>query len=275
VAAAFFLTLREGLEAALIVGIIAAYVVKIGRRDRLPMVMAGVLAAVGLSLAIGATVVLTVGDLPIVLQESIEGGAGIIAVAVLTWMLFWMRRQGRALKGDLERGVDVALSQGSMLALAGLAFVAVAREGLETTLFMFAILSSSGTGLATLIGAILGLVIAVSIGWAIFVGGRRIDLRRFFTITGTILVFVSAGLVAFAIHEFGEAGLIANTGTAFNLGGVLPESSPLGALLSGLFGYRSAPTPLELIGYLAYLVPTLTLFVFDGRLPLRPKAVRA
>jgi high-affinity iron transporter len=275
VAAAFFLNVREGLEAALIVGIIAAYVVKIGRRDRLPIVLAGAAAAIGLSIAVGAAVVLTVGELPALVQDTIAGAAGLIAVAVLTWMLFWMRRQGRALKGDLERGVDFAVSDGSILALAGLAFVAVLREGLETALFMFAILKSSGTELPTFVGAILGLVIAGAVGWAIFVGGRRIDLRRFFTITGTILVFVSAGLVGFAIHEFGDAGLIANTGAAFNLEGFLPETGPIGTLLSSIFGYRSAPTPLELIGYLAYLIPTLTLFVLDGRWPVRSRTAKA
>jgi high-affinity iron transporter len=267
VAAAFLITLREGLEAALIVGIIAAYLVKIGRRDALGMVMAGVVLAVGLSIALGAIIVLTIGRLPFVVQETVEGVAGLVAVVVLTWMLFWMRRQGRALKGELERGVDHAIGQGSMAALAGLAFVAVIREGLETVLFMFAIISSAGAGLPTAIAAILGLGLAVGLGWAIFVGGRRIDLRRFFTITGTVLVFVAAGLVAFAVHEFGEAGLIANSGRVFDLGGLLPETGPLGATLAGLFGYRSAPTPLELIAYLAYLVPILTLFVLDGRLP--------
>jgi high-affinity iron transporter len=275
VAAAFFLTLREGLEAALIVGILAAYVVKIGRRDRLPMVMGGVLAAGGLSVAIGAVVVLTVGELPPLVQDSIAGAAGLVAVAVLTWMLFWMRRQGRALKGDLERGVDIALTQGSVLALASLAFVAVAREGLETVLFMFAILTSSGSGLPTLIGAVLGLALAVGVGWAIFVGGRRIDLRRFFTITGIVLVFVSAGLVGFAIHEFGDAGVITNTGAAFNIDGLLPEESPLGMLLAAIFGYRSAPTPLELVGYLAYLIPTLSLFLLDGRWPAGRRTAKA
>jgi high-affinity iron transporter len=275
VAAAFFLTLREGLEAALIVGILAAYVVKIGRRDRLPMVMGGVLAAVGLSVAVGAVVALTVGELPPLVQDSIAGAAGLVAVAVLTWMLFWMRRQGRALKGDLERGVDIALTQGSVLALAGLAFVAVAREGLETVLFMFAILTSSGSGLPTLIGAVLGIALAVGVGWAIFVGGRRIDLRRFFTITGIVLVFVSAGLVGFAIHEFGDAGVITNTGAAFNIDGLLPEESPLGMLLAAIFGYRSAPTPLELVGYLAYLIPTLSLFLLDGRWPAGRRTAKA
>lgn len=263
--AAFFITLREGLEAALIVGIIAAYLVKLERRDALRGVWIGVAAALALSVGIGIAVVATVGKLPLAVQGGIEGLAAVIAVGVLGWMLFWMRRQGRAIKGNLERGVDQALAAGSGLALAGLAFVAVTREGLETVLFLFAIGTSSGPAIPTLVAAVAGLAMAVAIGWAIFAAGVRIDLRRFFTITGVVLVFVSAGLIAFAIREFGEAGLIANSGTAFDLGSVLPVSSPLGAVLAGLFGYRSAPTPLEVIAYLGYLIPVLYLFVWGGR----------
>jgi high-affinity iron transporter len=263
--AAFFIALREGLEAALIVGIVAAYLVRVDRRDALPGVWAGVAAAIGLSIAVGVAVVATVGRLPLALQEGIEGFAAVIAVAVLGWMLFWMRRQGRAIKGSLERGVDLALATGSTGALVGLAFVAVAREGLETVLFLFAIGTSSGPAVSTLVAALAGLAVATAIGWAIFAAGVRIDLRRFFSVTGIVLIFVSAGLLSFAVHEFGEAGLISNTGAAFDLGAVLPVSSPLGALLAGLFGYRSAPTQLEVIVYLAYLVPVLYLFVWGGR----------
>jgi high-affinity iron transporter len=275
VAASFLLTLREGLEAALIVGIIAAYVVKVGRRDALPKIGAGVVAALALSIGAGVSVVLTVRDLPIIVQETLEGAAGLIAVAVLTWMLFWMRRQGRHLKGELERGVDLALSEGTVLALVGLAFVAAVREGLETVLFFLAIFSSAGAGAEILIGGLLGLAVSAGLGWAIFVGGRRIDLRRFFSWTGAILVFVSAGLVAFSVHEFGEAGLIPNPGVAFDVGSILPETSPVGSVLSGLFGYRSKPSPLELAGWLAYLIPTLTLFLLDSRWPIGRRTANA
>jgi high-affinity iron transporter len=268
-AATFFITLREGLEAALIVGIIAAYLVRVGRRDALRGVALGVALAVGVSVVAGVAVTQTVGRLPLVVQETLEGAAGLLAVVVLTWMLFWMRRQGRALKGDLERGVDVALRQGSALALAGLAFVAVAREGLETVLFLLAIASSAGVGAGTLAAGIAGLVVATAMGVAIFAGGVRLNLRRFFQVTGVVLIFVSAGLVAFAIHEFGEAGLIANTGRTIDLGAGLPVTSPVGSVLAGLFGYRDAPTPLELTAYVAYLLPVLGLFLLDGRVPAR------
>lgn len=273
--AAFFITLREGLEAALIVGIIAAYLVKIGRRDALRDVGIGVGIAVALSILVGVLVVATIGRLPLVVQESFEGLAAVIAVVVLTWMLFWMRRQGRAMKGELERGVDSALVGGSALALAGLAFVSVSREGLETVLFLFAIGASSGPAVPTLLAAVAGLAVAVAIGYAIFAAGIRVDLRRFFTVTGVVLIFVSAGLVAFAIHEFGEAGWIANAGKAWDLGAILPESSPLGAMLSGLLGYRSTPTPLEVFGYLAYLIPVLILFMLPPRARVGGTAVAA
>jgi high-affinity iron transporter len=268
--ATFFLMLREGLEAALIVGIVAAYLVRIGRRDALPKVAIGVAAAIGLSIVVGLVVTLTIQRLPLVVQETLEGLAAVLAVAVLTWMLFWMRRQGRALKGELERDVDMAIGEGTTLALVALAFVAVIREGIETVLFMIPILSFNGTGPDTVLGGVLGLVIAAGFGWAIFVAGVRVNLRRFFTVTGTVLIFVSAGLVAFAIAEFGEAGLFANGGTAFDLNAVLPDQGAVGSVLRGLFGYRSSPTPLELIGYIAYLLPVLVLFISDRPLVRRP-----
>ena len=268
--ATFFLMLREGLEAALIVGIIAAYLVKIGRRDALGKVATGVAAAIGLSIAIGLIVTLTIKQLPLVLQETLEGLAAVLAVGVLTWMLFWMRRQGRMLKGELERGVDSALTQGSTMALVALAFLAVIREGVETVLFLIPIMSFQGTGIDILLAGLVGLAVAVAVGWAIFYAGVRVNLRRFFTVTGVILIFVAAGLVAFAVHEFGEAGLIANTGSAFDLNGVLPDNGPIGSVLRGLFGYRSEPTPLELIAYLAYLLPVLVLFIVDRPLVRKP-----
>lgn len=266
----FFLMLREGLEAALIVGIIAAYLVKIGRRDALDKVIVGVLAAIGLAIALGVGITLTIERLPFVLQETLEGIAALLAVGVLTWMLFWMRRQGRLLKGELEHGVDSALTSGSTWALVALSFLAVIREGFETVLFMIPILSSQGTGPEVILGGVLGLAVAVGVGLAIFVAGVRVNLRRFFTVTGVVLIFVSAGLVVYALAEFTEAGLIPNTGIAFNLQPILPDNGPLGSVLAGLFGYRAAPTILEVIAYFAYLVPVLFLFITDRPLIRRP-----
>ena len=266
---AFFVTLREGLEAALIVGIIVAYLVKVGRREAVRFVAYGVAAAVAVSVVVGAAVVTTVGELPEVAQETFEGIAALLAVVVLTWMLFWMRRQGRAMKGELEASVDAALGRGSTLALAGLAFVAVAREGLETVLFMLAILGSSENVAVTMFGAVIGLVVAVAIGWAIFAMGVRVSLRQFFTVTGIVLIFVSAGLLAQAVHEFTEAGWLPETAVAFDLSGILSRDGLLGSVLAGLLGFRPAPTWSELIAYFAYLIPVLLLFLAPSPVPAR------
>jgi high-affinity iron transporter len=275
---AFLIMLREGLEAALIVGIVAAYLVRIGRRDALPKVAAGIIAAVALSVVVGIVVIATVERLPITIQESIEGVTALIAVAVLTWMLFWMRRQGRAIKGELESDLDIALAGGSVVALVGLAFVAVAREGLETALLFMAVVFRSGAdiGPGPAIGFIAGLAVAIAIGWAIFVAGVRVDLRRFFTWTGVLLIFVAAGLCAYAVGAFAEAGLIDKGPAVFNLGAWLPETSPIGTVLAGLFGYRAAPSALELLAYFGYLIPVLILFIAGDRRPTpRPKQVDA
>ncbi len=268
-AATFFITLREGLEAALIVGIISAYLVKVGRRDLLPAVLLGVGLAVALCIAVGVGVVSTIGRLPLPVQATLEGLGALTAVVVVTWMLFWMRRQGRALKGELETQIASALERGTTVALVGMAFLAVIREGFETVLFLFAVMGSRGDTMAALVGGAIGLVTAAVIGYAIFAMGVRINLKRFFTITGTLLIFVAAGLVTYAVAEFTEAGLLPPSPVAWDWGSVLPETSPLGSVLSGLLGYRAAPTVLQVVAYFAYLVPVLILFLFDDRLHLR------
>ena len=266
---AFFVTLREGLEAALIVGIIVAYLVKVGRRDAIRLVAYGVAAAVAVSVAVGVVVFATVGELPDVAQETFEAIAAVLAVVVLTWMLFWMRRQGRAMQGELETSVASALHRGSTVALAGLAFVAVVREGLETVLFMLAIVGSSEDVVATMLGATLGLAVAVAVGYAIFAMGVRVNLRQFFTATGILLIFVAAGLLAHAVHEFTEAGWLPETAVAFDLSGVLDRDGLIGSMLAGLFGYRPAPTWSELIAYFAYLIPVLVIFLAPARTQAR------
>lgn len=268
--AAFFIALREGLEAALIVGIICAYLVKVGRRDVLPQVILGVALAVGLSVAIGVTVVATIGRLPFKLQATLEGLAAVAAVIVVTWMLFWMRRQGRSLKGELESSVSVALASGTTGALIGIAFLAVIREGLETTLFFLALLGSqTGDVTGAVFGGLVGLGVAAVLGWAIFAAGKRINLGRFFTITGVVLIFVAAGLVVYAIAEFTEAGFLPVQPPLFDLTRVLPQSSPLGSVLTGLFGYRAAPSAIQVAAYLLYLVPVLVIYLTDWRPSIR------
>ena len=268
----FLILLREGLEAALVVGIVVGYLVKIGRRDALRWVWAGIVAALVVSLGLGILVFVTIGDLPSTIQEPIEGIAAVFAVGVLTWMLFWMRRQGRALKGELEGQLDAALRTGSTAALVGLAFVAIVREGLETALFLLALFRSaaaSGELSPTLpIAGLAGLAVAVLLGAAIVRGAIRLNLRRFFSATGVVILFVTAGLVASAIGAFVDAGWLPAGAPAVNLSGLLPETSPIGALLAGMFGYRAQPSALQLLGYFGYLVPVLAFFLVGDRLRL-------
>ena len=155
------------------------------------------------------------------------------------------------------------------------AFVAVIREGLETVLFLLAVVTSRGDTTAALAGGLLGLAVAAGIGWAIFAMGVRVNLGRFFTWTGALLIFVAGGLVMYAVAEFTEAGLLPTTATAFDLGTTLPESSPLGSVLAGSLGYQSEPSVLQVALYLAYIVPVLALFTFDGRLTFRRQPVNA
>jgi len=273
----FLILLREGLEAALVVGIVIGYLVKIGRRDALRWVWIGIVAALVVSVGLGVLVFVTIGDLPSAIQEPIEGLAAVFAVGVLTWMLFWMRRQGRALKGELEGQLDDALRAGSTAALVGLAFVAIVREGLETALFLLALFRSaaaSGEFSPELpLAGLAGLAVAVLLGSAIVRGAIRLNLRRFFSLTGVVILLVAAGLVSSAIGSFVDAGWLPSGAPAINLAGLLPETSPLGSLLAGLLGYRAQPTALQLIGYFGYLVPVLGLFVGGDRLRLlrRPR----
>jgi high-affinity iron transporter len=266
----FLILLREGLEAALVVGIVIGYLVKIGRRDALRWVWIGIVAALAVSVGLGVLVFVTIGDLPSAIQEPIEGLAAVFAVAVLAWMLFWMRRQGRALKGELEGQLDAALQTGSTAALVGLAFVAIVREGLETALFLLALFRSAAASgelsPALPLAGLAGLGVAVLLGWAIVGGAIRLNLRRFFSLTGIVILFVAAGLVASAIGAFVDAGWLPVGPPALNLAGLLPETSPVGALLAGLFGYRAQPSALQLIGYFGYLVPILGLFLGGDRL---------
>jgi high-affinity iron transporter len=237
--ASFVIALREGIEAALIVSILLAYLAQIGRSDRASVVWWGTGVAVALSIALG-TVIFAVGaEFEGRAEEVFEGVVTMLAVGVLTWMIFWMRRQGARIKSELQEKVDTALVSGGF-ALAALAFFAVLREGVETALFIYA--AAQGTAVETggvgaqLLGAILGLAIAVALGVAIYRGGVRMNLRTFFRFTGLALVVVAAGLFAYSLHE------------------------------RGLIGYNADPTWLEVVGWLGYLLVV-------GGLYLRPATV--
>jgi high-affinity iron transporter len=269
--AAFLITLREGIEAALVVSIILAYLNAIGHRERHGTVWWGVLGAVAVSLVAGIVLNATVGAISETSErtaEIIEGIGSVLAVAVLTWMIFWMRRQARHIKGELQERVDVALASGSNLALGALAFFVVVREGLETVLFLFGTIREEVVGSTALayLGAALGLLVAILLGVLIYRGGIRLNLRTFFRVTGALILVVAAGLLAYGIHEFQEVGWITfGTATAFDISGVLSDEGGIGALLRAMFGYNADPTVLELGAWIAYLVITGFLFLRPDR----------
>lgn len=260
----FLIMLREGVEAALIVGIIASYLAQTGRSDALPAVWVGVGFAVLLCAAAGLGLEWAAADFPQKAQEALEAAIGLLAAAILTGMVFWMRKAALSLKIALHGQLASALARpaGGGMALAGIAFLAVAREGLESVVFLIAAFSQEDVGPEAALGACLGLVVAAAIGVAIFRFGRRLDLRRFFRWTGVLILFVAAGLLAGALRSAHEAGLWNQLqATAYDLSDALPVDGLAGTLLSGLFGYRDAPSLGEVMLYLAYLIPALALFL--------------
>lgn len=260
----FIITLREGLEAALIVSLVLAAVSKAGAVGLVRSVWYGVISAVGVSLATGLLFVLFVGSLPEKVEETVAGVASLVAVAVLTFMVFWMRGQAGKMASDMDVKVAGAAAVGSGWALGLLAFSAVLREGLETALFLFASLKSASTSAGSL-GAVLGLVAAVALGYALFRGSVGLDLRAFFRVTGFVLVVVSAGLLAAGIHELQEVGIVpVGVAHLWDAGGILDDRAGLGAMLHGLVGYNAAPSLVEVVAYGVYVAVVGFLFLRPG-----------
>jgi high-affinity iron transporter len=258
---AAFLMTREGLEASLIVGIVLGYLAKTENRSYFRLIWLGTAAAVAVSVAAGATLFFTIGELEGRGEQIFEGVAMLSAVAVLTWMIFWMRKQAANIKKELEAKLASAIAAGSAIGLASVVFFAVLREGVETALFLFAI-GESSTPLATGIGAVVGLTISISLGVAIYMGSRRLNLRQFFTATGLLLIVFAAGLLAHAVHEFQEAAILPETVEhLWNTNGIVSEDSHFGKFLTALFGYNGDPSALEVAVWITYLTFALTLFV--------------
>lgn len=269
----FLIMLREGVEAALIVGIIAGYLKQTGRQGWMPAVWVGILLAGTLSLAVGFALNLLDAEFPQRAQELFEGVVGLVAVVILTSMVFWMKKVARSIKGQLHESIDAALAPGAGqgLALAGMAFFAVAREGLESVFFLLATFQQD-VGLEAPIGALLGLAVAIGVGLGIYHGGVRLNLRLFFRWTGLFILIVAAGLLAGAVRALHEAGLWNGLQqVVFDLRGVLSTDGPLGAVLAGMFGYQDTPTLGEVLAYLLFLLVTVPLF-FTGQTPARPAA---
>lgn len=275
--APFLIMLREGIEAALIVGIIASYLARTGRRTYLPAIWVGVLLAVALSLFAGAALLTASAGFPQKAQEAFEAAIGLIAVGVLTWMVFWMRRASRSIRAGLQAGVDRAMSatEGAAWGLIGMAFLAVAREGLESIFFLLAIFQQA-PGPAAPMAALAGIGLSLLVGIAIYFGGVRLDLRRFFRWTGLFILFVAAGLLAGVLRSLHEAGVwnLAQT-RAYDLSANLPVSGTIGTILSGLVGYHDSPAVGEVAVWIAYLAVTLTIFLRPVAAPHPAAAARA
>lgn len=252
--ASFLLSLREGIEAALIIGIVLGALRKLNQAEMAPAVWYGTLSAVLLSIVTGVSLTAFGLSLEGAAEQIFEGIAMLLAASVLTWMIFWMNRQARFIKGELEAGVNRATSTGGGRALFSLAFLAVVREGIELALFLTAATFAS-TPQSTIVGALLGLGAAILLGWGLFASTVRLDLRRFFQVTGFLLILFAAGLAAHGVHEFNEVGWIPSVVEhVWDLNAILDETSTLGSILNALFGYNGNPSLTEVVAYLAYYV---------------------
>jgi len=264
VLANFLIGLREGLEAALVVGIIVAYLVKTGRRELLPRVWAGVAIAIVISLGVGAALTFGPRGLTFEAQELIGGLLSIVAVGLVTWMVLWMAGAGRSLAGTLRSQVDAAAENRWALPL--VALLAVGREGLETALFIWAATQAAartdGSTTLPLIGALLGLVVAVGLGYLIYRGALRVNLSRFFAWTGGFLVIVAAGVLAYGVHDLQEAGALPGLNNlAYDVSAWIPPGGVLGTLLKGIFNFSPAATVLEAVVWWAYILVVGPLFI--------------
>ncbi|WP_084125760.1 iron uptake transporter permease EfeU [Demequina sp. NBRC 110054] len=271
----FLIGLREGLEASLVIGILVAYLVRIERRDMLRHVWLGVGIAVLVSLGFGALLTLGPQGLTFEAQEIIGGSLSIVAVGLITWMIFWMGKTARHLKGHLEGQLDKAIAVGGG-AVITMSLLAVGREGLETSLFLWAGIQAAGSSTAPIVGATLGLLTAVALGYVIYRGAVRINLRVFFQWTGVFLVIVAGGVLAYGIHDLQEAGVLPGLNTlAFDVSATISEGSLLGTVLKGVFNFSPATTVLEALAWTLYVVPTMWFFVRMAfrTTPAPPRAV--
>ena len=268
----FLIGLREGLEAALIVSILVAYLVKAGRRHDLRYIWAGVTIAVGISLLFGAILTYGPKGLTFEAQEIIGGTLSIVAVGFVTWMILWMATASRSLSSTLRSSIDGATKPWSLTVVA---LLAVGREGLETALFIWAATQAAardtGATFQPLLGALLGIVVAVVLGYLIYRGALRINLSKFFTWTGAFLIVVAAGVLAYGVHDLQEAGVLPGLHTiAFDVSHIITLDSVLGTVLKGVFNFSPVTTVLEATVWVAYVVVVGGLFIQRNRAAHRP-----
>lgn len=256
----FLIGLREGLEAAIVVSILIAYLIKINRRDQIRSVWIGVGLALVLCIGFTAALAVTSTTLSDSAQEAFAGVVSLLAVGTVTWMIFWMKKAARALSGELRRGVDKALVTGAS-ALVTLAFIAVAREGLETAIFIWSTIQATGVAAGPVFGAILGLLTAVALGFLIYNQTVKLNISTFFRWTGGLLILVAAGVLMYAIHEFQELGwLPGEDNIAFDISSTIPPESWYGSVLKGAINFTPAPSVLQVVAWLAYVIPITVLY---------------
>lgn len=291
--ASFLIGLREGLEAALVVGILVAYLTQLNRRDVLPRLWLGVGAAIALALAIGAIFTFGAYALTFEAQEIIGGLLSLLAVAMVTWMIFWMQAHARTLAGGLRSGVDRAIATGGLWGIVVLGFVSVAREGVETTLLLWSLVQSFGNTPEYLVGAVLGILCAAVLGWLVARGMLRLNLRVFFTWTGAFLIVVAAGVLAYGIGDLQEAGVLPGPNTAlatleggvvaigwsgfpfgwaFDLTGVFDPTSPVAAILQATIGFTARMSWLQVIAWVLYVAIVATVFLARAVTSAPPRA---
>ena len=273
----FLVTLREGIEIALVVTILLGYLRNINQKGHFGQIWAGVALATILSIALGAGLELTSRELSGRVLEAFEGFTMLFAVVVLTWMVFWMKRQSAGISRALQHQVDNALSNGSVVTLALLAFSAVAREGIETTLFLFAGSTNNGSGVEFVGGGLLGFAIAGAAGVAIYYGAARLPLRQFFLVTGVIVVVLAAGMLANGLNALHEAALITDLGARpWDSETTISMTSTMGKFLHTVLGYDSAPATAQIVLYWAYTVIVLGAYLFlpVGK-PMRTPSIEA
>jgi high-affinity iron transporter len=272
VTASYLIGLREGLEATLVVSILVAFLVKSDQRRYLPHVWVGVAAAAALSVAFGAVLTYTNATLSFTQQELFEAVASTAAVVFVTWMIFWMRRMSRRIAGELRGKLSQAIAMGSA-AVVLMAFLAVAREGLETALLFFSAVQGATTTAGPLIAILAGIATAVVIVWLMYASAVRFNLGRFFFWTGILLILVAAGILKYAVHDFQESGVLPGLSTtAFDISGALPPDAWYATVLAGMFNVTPTPSVLETVAWIAYAVPVMVLFLLPQRPTTAPDA---
>ena len=256
----FLIGLREGLEAGLIVGILVAYLNKLDRRDILPRLLIGIAAAILLSLGVGAILTFGPYGLSFQAQEILGGGLSILAVALVTWMIFWMAGNARSLRSELRSKLDAAIA-GTGMGIVVVGFVSVAREGVETALFVWASVNSSSNAVVGTLSAVVGILAASVVAYLIYRGLVRINFARFFAWTGSFLIIVAAGVLSYGIGDLQEASVIPGWGqAAYSLSLLIPPTSWYGALLGGIFNFTPEPTWAQVIGWAGYVIVVGLLF---------------